>query len=461
MAFLSSIASSGALTTAKGTSQLLSLLYVSKIEELLSMKASTTWSTKPPIALRSEIVQGSSQDDVDDNPNDAAVPADDFKVPSIAEVVALAREAIPAAAQRLHREQQSGTQQRSGFKKEDPIAVKFVAAMANLRASCFHIERDSLHELTSIAGSIVPAIATTNAIIASGVANIAKLMMTQKRGDEAQTQPLPFIYVRKAPQTRRRKIQMISDDSAQPKTVVAKDELLLLTAPPPPPNPKCLICSDNAARAVACCLNPSLYTLGDFVKVVLRDRLSLVAPTVGLGASILYEHDEFESLASQPLTRWVGGRNDPKESENSASSTHAPPPSSVTLDIGDLYQTVEWRMTIVHQWEGAPHYRSDKLHFSVDGTEATSEEERMMASTSVGVKSATNFGSEVCASMGEKSGAFVPVDTAAPVVGEKRSRNGSALAASTAEEKQLNKLAIGSHSDTKVGGEDDAVIELD
>ena len=50
--------------------------------------------------------------------------------------------------------------------QDDYIAMHFVCAASNLRAAVFGIARQSFHECKGIAGSIVPAIATTNAIIA-------------------------------------------------------------------------------------------------------------------------------------------------------------------------------------------------------------------------------------------------------------------------------------------------------
>lgn len=52
------------------------------------------------------------------------------------------------------------------FDKDDQLAVEFVTAAANIRAESFGIPMHSLFESKGIAGNIVHAIATTNAIIA-------------------------------------------------------------------------------------------------------------------------------------------------------------------------------------------------------------------------------------------------------------------------------------------------------
>ena len=51
------------------------------------------------------------------------------------------------------------------FDKDDPQALDFVTSASNLRSEVFHIARQSRWEVKEIAGKIVPAIATTNAII--------------------------------------------------------------------------------------------------------------------------------------------------------------------------------------------------------------------------------------------------------------------------------------------------------
>lgn len=52
------------------------------------------------------------------------------------------------------------------FDKDDQLAVEFVTAAANIRAASFGIPLHSLFEVKGIAGNIVHAVATTNAVIA-------------------------------------------------------------------------------------------------------------------------------------------------------------------------------------------------------------------------------------------------------------------------------------------------------
>jgi ubiquitin-like 1-activating enzyme E1 B len=53
--------------------------------------------------------------------------------------------------------------------KDDEAAMDFVAACANIRAHVFNIPQKTRFDIKSMAGNIIPAIATTNAVIAGGI----------------------------------------------------------------------------------------------------------------------------------------------------------------------------------------------------------------------------------------------------------------------------------------------------
>jgi ubiquitin-like 1-activating enzyme E1 B len=52
------------------------------------------------------------------------------------------------------------------FDKDDEDTLDFVTASANLRSTVFGIESRSRFDIKQMAGNIIPAIATTNAIVA-------------------------------------------------------------------------------------------------------------------------------------------------------------------------------------------------------------------------------------------------------------------------------------------------------
>jgi ubiquitin-like 1-activating enzyme E1 B len=53
------------------------------------------------------------------------------------------------------------------FDKDDELAMDFVTAATNLRAHNFSISRESLFKIKEMAGKIVPAISSSNALVAS------------------------------------------------------------------------------------------------------------------------------------------------------------------------------------------------------------------------------------------------------------------------------------------------------
>ncbi len=59
-----------------------------------------------------------------------------------------------------------GPEPQIEFDKDDDDTLDFVAASANIRSTLFGIERKSRFDIKQMAGNIIPAIATTNAIVA-------------------------------------------------------------------------------------------------------------------------------------------------------------------------------------------------------------------------------------------------------------------------------------------------------
>lgn len=70
------------------------------------------------------------------------------------------------------------------FDKDDEDTLDFVAASANLRSIIFGIPAKSRFDIKQMAGNIIPAIATTNAIVA-GLCVLESFKVL--RGDYSQT----------------------------------------------------------------------------------------------------------------------------------------------------------------------------------------------------------------------------------------------------------------------------------
>jgi len=207
-----------------------------------------------------------------------------------------------------------GRGQRCAFDKDDDDAVGFVSAVANLRAFIFNIESKSDRDLKTIAGNIIPAVATSNAIIGAMVVAQAVRYL----GD---SQPLQFVHLRQVPQERRRVVQ------GKGRVV---DKFLIHSHGTTKPVPTCMTCSSSRGHAIVT-LDASDTTLGHFVKEVLIKDMGLSAPTVDVPpATILYEHDEFTNLAGEKLMKWITREG------------------RVDLHVTDEAQEVEWTVTLQH-----------------------------------------------------------------------------------------------------------------
>jgi ubiquitin-like 1-activating enzyme E1 B len=64
--------------------------------------------------------------------------------------------------------------------KDDDSAMDFVTACANIRAAVFGIGRKTRFDVKSMAGNIIPAIATTNAIVAGAIVIEAFKIVSKK-----------------------------------------------------------------------------------------------------------------------------------------------------------------------------------------------------------------------------------------------------------------------------------------
>ena len=102
--------------------------------------------------------------------------------------------------------------------KDDLPALNFVTACANIRMQIFNIPNKSRFEVKSMAGNIIPAIATTNAVIA-GCIVMEALKILNKQEDKCKT-----VYLRRQPNPRKK---------------------ILVTEALEPPNPKCYVCAEK------------------------------------------------------------------------------------------------------------------------------------------------------------------------------------------------------------------------
>ncbi|SCU94971.1 LAME_0F10154g1_1 [Lachancea meyersii CBS 8951] len=110
------------------------------------------------------------------------------------------------------------------FDKDDADTLEFVSTAANIRAHIFKLPQKSLFDIKQIAGNIIPAIATTNAII-SGLSALASLRVLNliRNQPEAKPTELNMAFTSKA-------------SNISSNRYISSPQLAS-------PNPKCPVCS--------------------------------------------------------------------------------------------------------------------------------------------------------------------------------------------------------------------------
>ena len=153
------------------------------------------------------------------------------------------------------------------FDKDDIDTLDFVTGAANIRAAIFGIDRKSRFDIKQMAGNIIPAIATTNAIVAS----LCVLEAFKILSDGVEASPEVFLM----PSANDR---MLSSDKSRK------------------PNPDCPVCNPFYATATA-----------DFSKITIRDLVEDLAPkhlgfnedseiALSSDGALLYDVEETDSL---------------------------------------------------------------------------------------------------------------------------------------------------------------------
>jgi ubiquitin-like 1-activating enzyme E1 B len=146
--------------------------------------------------------------------------------------------------------------------KNDDADLRFVTASANLRAFIFGIDLTSKFDVKSMAGNIIPAVATTNAIVAGiTVLQARKILGTLSRVTNesvlTSVKSLTNVFI----STDRKSGAVIQS--------IALEE----------PNPSCIQCSDLDVP-VRVRMNMSLFTLRSLYERLIRTHLKMTRPDV-------------------------------------------------------------------------------------------------------------------------------------------------------------------------------------
>lgn len=154
------------------------------------------------------------------------------------------------------------------FDKDDILSMRFVAAAACMRSRIFSIETKDFHSAKGIAGNIIPAIATTNAIVAGLQVMAAVKMLKEGTKVTNVKAACPHTYCLRLP-TRK-------GFYLQPTLPVA-------------PVATCFVCG-TAQRLVF--IDTQTRTLDEFVQLVVKGRLGFNEPAISIGSDLIYEEGE-------------------------------------------------------------------------------------------------------------------------------------------------------------------------
>lgn len=178
------------------------------------------------------------------------------------------------------------------FDKDRDLDLYFVTAATNLRAATFNIPLQSQWDVKSIAGSIIPAIATTNAMVAGlQVFEAIKILC----GKDMKTYGRSS-WINRQPMGNRKKILIAAN--------LLED-----------PVPTCLACSKEGASVY---IDTKVTTLREFLTNVVNGALGFTAPCIDNGEGFLFEEErdededdeEYEqklSFLPIPMSKLVGG----------------------------------------------------------------------------------------------------------------------------------------------------------
>ncbi|KAI6220836.1 SUMO-activating enzyme subunit [Aphelenchoides fujianensis] len=159
---------------------------------------------------------------------------------------------IRVLAKRVKEATAEGRVLARGTRFDDDASLRFVAACANIRAHIFHIAGKSLFDVKckSMAGNIIPAIATSNAIIA-GLMVVETYKVVAQRKESFQSS---FIAPKPTPRGK-----------------------ILVNDAPVQPNPKCYVCAEK--REVFVRLNVEQMKQRTFVNKILKRTSECSRPT--------------------------------------------------------------------------------------------------------------------------------------------------------------------------------------
>lgn len=277
------------------------LLSMAKLWEKRKAPSPLTWELCSTDSTQlNQVKQGTSNETT--KSEDDSNKLESHKILTMQKYCELFRDAVNKLKARL--EESSGDEhQILVWDKDDADAMDFVTAASNLRCHIFSISLKSQFETKSLAGNIIPAIATTNAIVA-GLLVLEAMKVLEGKLEECKT-----VYVRDKPSSNK---------------VIVGTQLVT-------PNEKCYVCAEKPEITVR--LNMDTITVKQFETKILKQELHMIQPDVeiddGTGRIIISsEAGETEELNDKVLSEFKL-------------------PNQVALKCDDFFQNYELKIILL------------------------------------------------------------------------------------------------------------------
>jgi ubiquitin-like 1-activating enzyme E1 B len=257
-------------------------VFYEDIERLRSM--SEMWQSRsPPTSLKFDSLKA----DTDLVKQGQALAVQDQRNWSVEENLAVFCYSLDILSNRA----QSGEQDMS-FDKDDKDTLDFVSAAANLRSHVFGIPTNSEWEIKQMAGNIIPAIATSNALTASLSVMLSYKVLRSKVGrNEAFAKPtannsLPTTILSGKDELPLGGSKMVFLNSKSTERVITTQGL-------GHPDPRCPVCSPVYAKLrIPKDTKPTLGHLVDEISAKLKYEEFRISTSIG----VVYEPDLDDNL---------------------------------------------------------------------------------------------------------------------------------------------------------------------
>ncbi|KAM9301555.1 SUMO-activating enzyme subunit 2 [Gastrophryne carolinensis] len=240
-------------------------LFKDDIQYLLVMDK--LWKKRtPPVPLDWENLHNSALDSSEQKNDSLPVGLKDQQVLDVSAYARLFADSVKALWGQL---KQKGEAASLVWDKDDMHALDFVTAAANLRMHIFSMNMKSRFDVKSMAGNIIPAIATTNAII-SGLIVLEGLKVLSGNLEQCRT-----VFLNKQPNPRKK---------------------LLCPCVLDRPNAECYVCASRPEATVK--LNVHKVTVQMLQDKIIKERFGMVAPDVQIEdgkGTILISSEEGET----------------------------------------------------------------------------------------------------------------------------------------------------------------------